>query len=547
LGATEGGATEGGTRSNGGIDGGGTEPGGEVAMDSISRSSVNVWLPGSAGGVRTGGGGGREGTGREGGAGGGCEARDEGGGGGWDARPEGGGRWDVGGRDGGGRDGSGGRDAGGGSPSSFRGPASAGAMSPGRRDGSGEVSSLESTVPSSGASSGTALGTSSQPRSTSDGRNGPGGGRDFSPGIGGQSVSPSAIARRIRGSARVLGAGRKPLVPPKISVVLNPNARGTRRALSERARRLERIMGPDGAVYATRTLEELGDAVRQILREPPIVLVTDGGDGTLHWVLNEARSQVPDIAHIPPLLPTNGGTIDFVARRVGIRGHAESIVRSLTQKLDRGDPLIIEELDTMRLTGTTETGEPFDRLGFALAAGGIGQRFFSKYYAEKQLGAGAIVRVVAKAVTSFAAGLVHVPLPGSWLGYGREVFRPTRARVAIDGAVVPSETHGAIHAGSIEVALGGVFRVFPLARERGRLHFQAGLIIPSEIIRALPSLVQGGAIPSELLWERGGSEMTIDALDEEGLAPIIDGEAFEGLRSLTVSLGPLARVPVVRG
>ncbi|GMV18018.1 MAG: retinol dehydrogenase [Polyangiaceae bacterium] len=332
----------------------------------------------------------------------------------------------------------------------------------------------------------------------------------------------------------------------KIAVVLNPNARGGQRAMSGRARRLERIISWRGAVYATRTLDELGDAVRDILKSPPEVLVTDGGDGTLHWVLNEARKLSPDVTKLPPLLPTNGGTIDFVARKVGIRGHAESIVAALVRELDRERMPQVLELDSLWLTGRTESGERFDRLGFALAAGGIGQRFFSKYYEEKRLGAGAIVRVVAKAVASRVAGTLRLPLPEQLLDYGQAVFRPTSAKVRIDGELVPGTTHGAIHAGAIDLHLGGVFRVFPLARDDGSLHFQAGEIVPKEMILALPALARGGAIPSERLREISGREMTIEAIGDESLSPIIDGEAFQGLRELSVRLGPRIRVPRVR-
>lgn len=332
----------------------------------------------------------------------------------------------------------------------------------------------------------------------------------------------------------------------KIAIVLNPNARGGRRAMSGRARRLERLLGWRGEVYATRTLDELGEAVREILEKPPLVLVTDGGDGTLHWVLNEARKLVPDVARLPPLLPTNGGTIDFVAKKVGIRGHAEGIVEALIHELDRERMPKLVEIDSLSLTGRTADGTSFDRLGFALAAGGIGQRFFAKYYEEKRLGAGAIVRVVAKAVASRLAGALRAPLPVSLLSYGEEVFSPTAARVTIDGEAVPGTTHGAIHAGAIDLRLGGVFRVFPLARPDGALHFQAGEIVPREIILALPALARGGAIPSERLREVSGREMTIEALGDEALAPIIDGECYQGLSELSVRLGPRVRIPRVR-
>jgi hypothetical protein len=256
------------------------------------------------------------------------------------------------------------------------------------------------------------------------------------------------------------------------------------------------------------------------------------------------------VADVPPLLPTNGGTIDFVARKVGVKGNAEGIVRELVKKLERGSRPSVVEIDSLVLEGTElgRDGElmEFSKLGFALAAGGIGQRFFSKYYEEKELGRGAIVRVVAKAVASRIAGQLRIPLPDRMLRYGRDVFAPTHAKVEIDGESVPGEHHGAIHAGSIDVSLGGVFRVFPLAKDRGRVHFQAGEIVPSEIIRALPALARGGAIPSEFLREVAGDEMRISALGPESLAPIIDGESFTGLRELIVRPGPRIKVPRIQ-
>ena len=510
--------------------------------------------------IATGGAGRAGGGGAEARAGGGFDARCEGGGGAdaraggaFDARDEGGG---------GGTDGRPGREAGppggradaAGSPNELRpDPRGRFGRSAGRCEGSGDVSSFESTVASAVASSGIAFGISSHPPSTSDVRGRPG---FCSWDIPGRSLAEVCASRpefaASRGAERWIlvdsaAIERRAEVTNKIAVVLNPNARGGRRAMTGRARRLERLLGWRGTVYATRSLDELGGAVHAILADPPAVLVTDGGDGTLHWVLNEARKLVRDVAQLPPLLPTNGGTIDFVARKVGIAGHAESIVAALIRELDRDRMPELVELDSLWLTGEKSDGEGFDRLGFALAAGGIGQRFFSKYYEEKQLVAGAIVRVVAKAVASRVAGSLRAPLPDRLLDYGRDVFRPTSARVTIDGQVVPGTAHGAIHAGAMDLHLGGVFRVFPLARDDGALHFQAGEIVPHEMILALPALARGGAIPSERLREVRGREMSIEAIGDEDLAPIIDGEAFAGLRNLTVRLGPRIRVPRVRG
>ncbi len=338
----------------------------------------------------------------------------------------------------------------------------------------------------------------------------------------------------------------------EIGVILNPNSRKNRRVDPDRARKLQRIVGARGMVRETRKLEELPETLRAMLeREQLGYLVADGGDGSLHWVMNESRRVLAgsgrDPDSLPPLVPTNGGTIDFVARKMGIKGSSEQILLRLTRELESGHTPALAELDTLELSGTQQspTGElrPFKRLGFALAAGGIGQRFFDKYYQEQELGAGAIMRVVARAVGSHLAGRAHLPLPGEMLAYGREVFRPTGARVVIDGRELDCTEHGAIHAGAFDLALAGVFRVFPLAAERGALHFQAGGIVPTEMIRALPDLYRGRAIKSRHLTEVQGREMHIEALGGELLRPVIDGELFDGIVELTVRRGPSIRVP----
>ena len=338
---------------------------------------------------------------------------------------------------------------------------------------------------------------------------------------------------------------------PAIAVIYNPNSRKNRRAQPGRPDRLRRILGSSGEVFETRTPDELGPVVGRLLEQGVEYLVSDGGDGSLHWAMNEvirrSRARSTDREQ-PALLPTNGGTIDFVARKVGITGNSERIVLSLARALKSQNPPDLVTLDSLEITGTKlgQDGRelPFHRIGFSLAAGGIGQRFFGKYYAEPVLGARGIARVVARAVGSHVAGALKLPLPEPALAYGREVFRPTLARVTIDGREVRSLEHGAIHAGAFDIDLAGVFKVFPLARSRGVLHFQAGALSPAEIIRALPDLWRGGAIRGDQLLEIGGVRMTVEALDEP-LCPIIDGESFGPLKRLEVRLGPEVQVPRV--
>ncbi|MCC6217313.1 MAG: retinol dehydrogenase [Polyangiaceae bacterium] len=330
----------------------------------------------------------------------------------------------------------------------------------------------------------------------------------------------------------------------RVAVILNPNARRNRRR-GTRGDELREIVRGWGQVRETQTLEELGPALRELLDGGAEYVVADGGDGCLHWVVNETRAVVGAGA-LPTFVPTNGGTIDFVARKSRVSGTVETILTRLVRHLQERRPPPAFPLDTLEVTGVARAADgalqPFRRLGFALAAGGVGQRFFEKYYSEPILGAPAIVRIVARATASHLATRLPVRPPAEWTRFGEEIFKPTRARVVIDGRAVDCEAHGAIHAGAFDVQLGGLFHVFPLAREEGRLHFQAGALEPLEVIRALPALVRGGAIPGERFLEVSGAEMIVEAVDEP-LAPVMDGETLRAVVRLEVRRGPRIRIP----
>jgi diacylglycerol kinase family enzyme len=329
-----------------------------------------------------------------------------------------------------------------------------------------------------------------------------------------------------------------------LGLVVNPFARKNRGMPVNRSAALRRIVGPWGEVHETGSVDELREIVQRL---HPLAshLVSDGGDGALHWLINEMRAQVSDPQRWPVFVPTNGGAIDFVARKARVRGQADAILRSLTAaaEADRLPPEV--RLDTLELLGETVSGTTFHRIGFALAAGGVGNRFFDKYYEHHEPGRVTIARVVARAVGSYAASKI-APGRAGRLNYAGHLFTPTHARVLIDGEEVPTRTHNALHAGAFDVNLGGVVRIFPRAREPGVLHFQAGEIPPSKIIAHIPALVAGGAIRGDRLRDVSGREMVIEAEDEP-LSPIIDGERFTGLVRLAVRAGPRIRIAQPRG
>jgi diacylglycerol kinase family enzyme len=335
---------------------------------------------------------------------------------------------------------------------------------------------------------------------------------------------------------------------PVIHVILNPNARLNRADSQNRMARLQRTVGSLGTVHCTRDLDDLKRTLVAISPRRHDYVVCDGGDGSLHWTVNTLLELSDNPNDLPIFVPARAGTIDFVATKAGIYGKPLRVLRDLTNSVRLGAPLRIKELDTLSIQGmfaeAADTGG-FSRIGFALAAGGVGARFFDKYYEERIRGRRAIAKILSRAVGSHLSQHAGLPLSQDFLHYGRELFRPTRAKVTIDGYELPVTEHGALHAGSIDVNFRGLLRVFPLAKKSGVLHFQAGPIMPRDLIRNLPSLYRGVPIRSPGFTELAGQEMTIVPLDGEVLNPIIDGERFERLKELRIRSGPRVRVPML--
>ncbi|OBG39001.1 retinol dehydrogenase [Mycobacterium alsense] len=329
-----------------------------------------------------------------------------------------------------------------------------------------------------------------------------------------------------------------------LGVIVNPLARQNRGAPGDRIAELRRIVGPSGEVAETASVEDLRAALEK-LAPRATHLVCDGGDGSLNWLINETQHCVSDPDRWPTFVPTNGGSVNAVARKARVRGRPEAILRALISaaETDRPPPEVV--LDTLTLDGETADGAPFHRLCFGLAAGGVGNRFYEKYYDNHTHGRADVVRVIARSLGDYLTNKV-VPGQSGKPNYATSLFAPTQARVVIDGEEVPTRTHRLLHAGAIDLHIGGPFRLFPKASEPGALHFQAGEMRPSKIVVHFPMALTNGTLRGDRLRDVSGKEMTIEAEDEP-LAPIIDGERFLGIARLVARAGPRIRVAQVSG
>jgi diacylglycerol kinase family enzyme len=341
----------------------------------------------------------------------------------------------------------------------------------------------------------------------------------------------------------------------QIGVITNPNSRKNRGRVN-RAAQLQSIIGDAGEVRETRQIEEIKPVLREFLRRRARYWVADGGDGALHWMVRAGLEilQEPEFAEsgatLPLTLPTNGGTIDFVANNVGIKGRAEELLGTLRGALEAGTHVEEVEVDSMVIDAVEETASGpvhFRTYGFAAAAAGFAQRFYAKYYAHEDPNPRTIVKIVASTVATVPIG--YTPLrqlkmiPRALREYAPFMFKPCMARVTVDQQTFPHTRCTAINIASMSLNLGNVFRLFNKADTPGQLHALVGATSPWGAVRQLPSMVGGGEFRGDKIIDTPCRELTMEAVGDELFAPIIDGEYYRNLRQISFGVGPRVRIP----
>ncbi|HEY4057106.1 MAG TPA: diacylglycerol kinase family protein [Kofleriaceae bacterium] len=342
----------------------------------------------------------------------------------------------------------------------------------------------------------------------------------------------------------------------EIGVITNPNSRKNRNR-PDRAERLQRIVGDLGEVHQTQSLESIKPVLREFLRKRARYWVADGGDGALHWMLRMGMEVLAEDEFVgsnttlPLTLPTKGGTIDFVANNVGIQGNAEGILASLANSVEHQTAIEDIEVDSMAIDGiqiVDGVEVPFRTYGFASAAGGVGQRFYSKYYSHADPNPRTIVKVVANTVASAPIALTPLKnLPfGEWRTYAKEMFEPTACVVHLDGMKLPGNSFTGVHVASMSINLK-VLRFFGKADVPGLMNAIVGTPSPWSIIRNIPRMARGEEMRGRNILDRPCREMKIEAVGPELMAPIIDGEFYRNVKSIEFHVGPRVRIPKVIG
>lgn len=347
-----------------------------------------------------------------------------------------------------------------------------------------------------------------------------------------------------------------------IGLIINPNSRKNKHRRG-RVARFQKLLGRHGRVIETPSVDAVIPALKTFAAEGRRLWIADGGDGALHWMINESVRYfgAARAAELAVYMPTGGGSVDFVAKHLGFKLDPLELITRAVEQVSTGRELPTRDVSSLWLRGKQvqwgDESVEFRRIGFGTALAGYGANFFGPLYdGGKEYGAPRIAKLLGAAfgvaaVGSMFRGPLRLVKPDAIRDAEHAFLRPLRAAVLIDAEPLrakdgaPVREHTVVHCASLPLNLAGILRVFPRAGG-GRMHVHAGHVSPAEMVRVLPRITTGRDLDELLPRGYDGPARTFDILCEpdQEMTPVIDGELFHRITELHVECGPVFRMAV---
>ncbi len=242
------------------------------------------------------------------------------------------------------------------------------------------------------------------------------------------------------------------------------------------------------------------------------LVVAIGGDGTVTTVLS-ALAVAYGARALPALCLVPGGTMNVIARTLGMRSSPRAALVMLGDALRGGAPLVHARRTTIR------AGE---RLGLLWGVG-----LFANFLEEYQLRRGGLGRALHLLSRAAFGGLAGDPLI-------ERLFEPFAATVTVDGVRWPGERWTNLSAGGV-AGLGFGFEPYTRAEERpGHFHMIAHALGPFGALRELPRIRRGLGMKHVTQGVARSVLIEADRPRRFGL----DGDVYESATRFEVEAGP---------
>jgi diacylglycerol kinase family enzyme len=305
-----------------------------------------------------------------------------------------------------------------------------------------------------------------------------------------------------------------------IGVVVNPQAGGNR-GVSDRALRLGHVLGPNGWVRETPSVDALPEVAAECRSTGVDVLAVCGGDGTYGQTLSavvRAYGERP----LPTFLPLRAGTMNTVARSIGCRAwEPERMLAEVVAGYRSGRALGDFEHQLLSVNGAA--------FGFMVGAGVV-VGFLRAYYDNRLRGPVGAAQVLGRLIASALAGGAAARRAFEWVG----------ARIMCDGARVPFDRFSVVYVSSIEEIGLGFKPTYRAREQRDRFHVFAGPIEAVELVRCLPRMRRGLPTGSRQVFDATAARLVVEF---ENPAPfMMDGDIMAPIERLVIEPGPVLRV-----
>lgn len=301
---------------------------------------------------------------------------------------------------------------------------------------------------------------------------------------------------------------------PGIGVVTNPRSRVNKRDPSKMVT-LAYLLGSQGAAEATKSLDDLYRVAETFKAAQIDILGINGGDGTIHVTLT-AFLKVYGGAPFPKVAILRGGTLNTIAKGLGIKGETQQILYDVIDRYHQGEELKTVSANVLQVN---------DQYGF-IFGNGLVANFLDAYYStgkpSPMTGATTLLRTIGSAILGTA--------------FTKRLFRRFRGKVTADGETWAREDFVTITAATVpEIGLG--FAPFYRCSERPGHFALLGLhASPLAISRDLWRIWRGKPMRRDKAISVVAQDVRIET-DEE-LLYTIDGDLHRGKGDLTVRTGP---------
>ncbi len=299
-----------------------------------------------------------------------------------------------------------------------------------------------------------------------------------------------------------------------IGIITNPHSR-LNKANPNNIKVLGYILGTQGRLEVTNTLDDLSRVALQFKEQGISILAINGGDGTVSRTLT-AFIKVYGSHPLPKIALLRGGTMNVIALNLGLKGSPDQLLATLVEAYSTGEDLPTTHLSTLQIG---------DSYGFLFGTG-VAYDFLLEYYQRKSGPLGAFFWCLAVWFSGWFQGKL----------YKKIMKEKTINIVREDNVQVRQKTISLLCSTVRKMPLGYPL-FYKLKDVRRKIQCVSFTITPKDAIWKFPLIMIKGKHASKV----DKYDLLTDQLrlsSDEPIGYTLDGELYPGQGSLELKLGP---------